>query len=432
MQQGAQEIIEKRKQYILPCITHYYEDPPEFVRGEMQYLYDNQGKKYLDCFAGVVTVNSGHCHPEIASAIIRQVQTLQHTTTLYLTRPMVDLAEKLAEITPGSLQRSFICNSGTEATEGACLLAKIHTGAHEFIALRHSFHGRSIIAMTLTGQSSWRIGGPYVFGVNFVSSAYCYRCPFGQSYPGCDLECAKDVENIIRTSTSTRVAAMIAEPIQGNGGVITPPPPYFKKVQEILKRYGALLISDEVQTGFGRTGGKWFGIEQWGVEPDILTMAKGFGNGWPIGGFIAKPEIADSIKGGQHFSTYGGNPVSSVAALANIRVIEKSNLAQNAATVGAYFKDKLLELQQKYSLIGDVRGMGLMLGMELVKDRKTKEPAAKEMARVMEICKDDGVLIGKGGLDGNVIRIKPPLCITKGDVDSAAAVMDKAFAQVQK
>lgn len=425
-----QEVIEKRKKYLLPAVSHYYENPPHIVRGAGQYLYDNEGREYLDCFAGVVTVNSGHCHPKIAERIKEQVDRLQHTTTLYLTSPMVDLAEKLAEITPGRLQKSFICNSGTEATEGATLLAKVATGSHEFIVLRNSFHGRSIMAMTMTGQYNWRIGGPYVFGVNFAASAYCYRCAFKLAYPSCDIQCARDIENIIRTCTSTKVAAFFAEPILGNGGVIVPPPEYFKVVKEILDKYGILFISDEVQTGFGRTGGRMFGIEQWGVEPDIMTMAKGMGNGLAIGAFIARPELADVLKPMQHFSTFGGNPISCVGALANIQVILEEKLHENAAVVGGYFLEKLHELGEKHHLIGDVRGMGLMIGVELVKENKA--PAGMETRQVMEIAKDKFVLIGRGGLDGNVIRLKPPLVFTKDNVDTCVRVLDEALTEVDR
>lgn len=427
-----EQVIEKRKKYLIPALTHYYQKPPLFVKGAMQYLWDSTGKKYLDMFGGIVTIASGHTHPAINKAVKSQIGKLNHTSTLYLTEPMVQLAERLAEISPGKLEQSFICNSGTEANEGAALTAKLYTKSHEFIALRHSFHGRSIMGMSMTGQSNWRVGNPYVFGVQFVASAYCYRCPFGKDYPGCSLECAKDLENVIRTSTSGKPAAFIAEPIQGNGGVITPPKEYFPLIKKILEKHGALLISDEVQTGFGRTGNKWFGIEQWGVEPDIITMAKSFGNGWPIGAFITTPEIAKSFTPGTHFSTFGGNPISCTAALTNIDIIKQDNLSKNAHVVGEYFKDKLMELKEKHELIGDVRGMGLMLGIELVSDRGAKTPATLKMAQVMELCKDSGVLIGKGGLDGNVIRFKPPLCITEDDVDQTIKILDIALTVVEK
>jgi 4-aminobutyrate aminotransferase / (S)-3-amino-2-methylpropionate transaminase / 5-aminovalerate transaminase len=422
------ELLEKKHKYVMPVVSNYYSKPLHLVKGEMQWLWDREGKKYLDFFAGVVTVNAGHCHPEIAERLIEQIKTLQHTTTLYLTQPMYDLCEKLAQIAPGRLQKSFICNSGTEATEGAAIIAKLFTGSHEFIALRNSFHGRSLMAMGFTGQHNWRVGGPYSFGTSHVASAYCYRCAYGHTYPSCDLICATDIENIIRTSTSAKIAGFIGEPIQGNGGVVVPPPEYFKVVRDIIHKYGGLMIIDEVQTGFGRTGNKWFGIEHWGIEPDIMTMAKGMGNGIAIGGFITRAEIADSLKPGQHFSTYGGNPISATGALASIEVIEKEKLAENAAVVGKYCKDKLMELKDKYPLIGDVRGMGLMLGVELVKENKV--PAVNEMKKVMDFCKEEGLLIGKGGLDGNVIRIKPPLCITKDNVDQAMEILDRAFKHI--
>lgn len=425
------EVLEKRKEFLMPSVSHYYENPPVITKGSMQYVWDADGKKYLDLFAGIVTVNAGHCHPEVAQKIKEQIDTLQHTTTMYVTEPIVRLAMKLAEITPGDLKQSFITNSGTEANEGAALLSKMATGSQDFIALRHSFHGRSMMSMSLTGQYNWRIGGPYVAGVQFVSSAYCYRCPFGKTYPSCNLECAKDIENVIRTSTPGKIAAFIAEPIQGNGGVITPPPEYFKEAHAIVKKYGGLFISDEVQTGFGRTGNKWFGIEQWGIVPDIMTMAKGMGNGLPIGGFITKPEIAGKLGPGQHFNTFGGNPISSTGALASIEVIEKEGLKENAAKIGSYFKEKLMELKDRFQIIGDVRGIGLMLGMEFVKDRKTKAPAVSETKQFMEMCKDKGLLVGKGGLDGNVIRITPPLRITKENVDQAIQVFEEVLKQLQ-
>ncbi|MDI3281427.1 MAG: aspartate aminotransferase family protein, partial [Bacillota bacterium] len=302
---GPEEILRKKKEYLIPCIYHFYRRPPQIVRGEMQYLYDHTGRRYLDFYSGVSVVNCGHCNPEIVAAIVDQVQTLQHTTQLYLTQPIVELAERLARLTPGRLQKSFFCSSGTEANEGAILLARLATGRHEFIALRNSLHGRTLLTTSLTGLSFWRAELAPVGGISFAVNAYCYRCPLGQRYPGCDLACAEDVERVIRTSTSGQVAALIAEPIQGNGGIITPPPGYFQRVKEILDRYGILLIVDEVQTGFGRTG-RLFAIEHWGVEPDIMTMAKALGNGVPVGAFIARSEIADCYTR-PGASTLGGN-----------------------------------------------------------------------------------------------------------------------------
>ncbi|MDH7485339.1 MAG: aspartate aminotransferase family protein [Anaerolineae bacterium] len=421
------EILQKQEAYIFPSVITYYEEPLAFQRGEGQYLYGVDGQKYLDFFGGILVVSVGHCHPKVTARVCEQVRTLQHTSTLYPHANMVALAEKLAQIAPGRLQKSFFTNSGTEANETAVLLARIFTDQQEVIALRHGYSGRSALAMTLTGHASWRIGGTQILGIQHAHNAYCYRCPFGLTYPACDLRCAYDVENLIQTTTSGRVAAFIAEPIQGVGGFITPPPEYFQIVVDIVRRYGGIFICDEVQTGFGRTGGKWFGIEHWGVEPEIITCAKGIANGAPMGVTIAMPEVADSFRG-LTISTFGGNPVSCAAALATIEVMEEETVRQNAQVVGDYLREKLEELKEKYPLVGDVRGMGLMQGVELV--REGKEPARQEIARVFEATRRRGLLIGKGGLYGNVIRLAPPLTISKADVDEAVRILDEAFAEV--
>lgn len=428
---SPKEILKKYEEYLLPAVMKYHKEPIHVVKGEMQYVYDHTGKKYLDAFGAVVTISVGHCHPDVVSVVQKQIEILQHITTLYLTEPVVKLAEKFAQITPGELCKSFFTNSGTEANEVAALLCKNYTKRHEFIGLRHSFHGRTLMSMTLTGQSIWRHSVPYVFGVSHAPSGYCYRCPYGLTYPNCDIKCAYEIEEIIKYSTSGTIAGFIAEPIQGFGGVIDPPKEYFKIAVDIVHKYGGLFISDEVQTGMGRTGDKWFGIEQWDVIPDLITVAKGFGNGVPIGGVITTAKIAESMRGVTHFSTYGGNPVSCVQAKAVIDTIEKHNYAHNSTVVGNYIKEQLLNLQEKHSIIGDVRGKGLMLGVELVRDRKTKEPANTELLQVMDLCKEQGVLIGKGGMSGNVIRIKPPMCITKDDADILVNALDTSFQQLQ-
>jgi len=425
---NIQEILKKQEQYVFPSVITYYEEPLPFERGEGQYLYGVDGRRYLDFFGGILVVSVGHCHPKVTERVCQQVRTLQHTSTLYPHANMVNLAEKLAQITPGRLQKSFFTNSGTEADETAIMLARVYTDAQEIIALRHGYSGRSALAMTLTGQANWRIGGTQILGIKHAHNAYCYRCAFNREYPNCDLECAYDVEELIQTTTSGRVAAFIAEPIQGVGGFITPPPEYFPIVADIVRKYGGLFISDEVQTGFGRTGGKWFGIEHWGVEPDIITCAKGIANGVPMGATIATAEVADSFRG-LTISTFGGNPVSCAAALATIEVIEEENLVNNAQVVGNYLRERLEELKEKHPLVGDVRGMGLMQGVELV--REGKEPAKQEILQVFEATKRRGLLIGKGGLYGNVIRIAPPLNISRADVDEAIRVLDEAFGEVE-
>ncbi|MGI5867306.1 MAG: aspartate aminotransferase family protein, partial [Syntrophaceticus schinkii] len=406
---GPEEIVKKKKEYIIPCLYHFYQEPVQMVKGEGQYLFDSTGRKYLDFFAGVSVINAGHCHPEITERICRQVKTLQHVCNIYLTQPMLELAEKLAEITPGRLQKSFFCNSGTEANEGALLLAKIATGRSELLGLQDGLCGRTYLTMSLTGLRFWRTDSNPAGGISFVPNAYCYRCPLNLSYPACDIACAEQVRQVIETSTSGEVAALIIEPIQGNAGIVTPPPEYFPRLKEILDEYGALLIVDEVQSGFGRTG-KWFAIENWDVEPDIMTMAKALGNGVPIGVFTALPEIADRYTR-PGASTLGGNPVSMTAGLATLDVIEKEGLVQNAAKLGVYLREKLLELKDKHPLIGDVRGIGLMQGAELVKNGK--EPAFEEVDRILEIMKNNGIIIGKNGRLRNVLAFQPPLVINK-------------------
>ncbi|CUH96892.1 Alanine-glyoxylate aminotransferase 2 homolog 1, mitochondrial [Propionispora sp. 2/2-37] len=410
---GVSEVLRKKRDYLIPCVYHFYKEPMQIVRGEMQYLYDDQGKQYLDCFAGVSVVNCGHCNPDITKAICKQVTTLQHTCTIYLTENIVNLAERLAQITPGQLQKSFFCASGSEANEGAALLASIYTGKHEFISLRQGLHGRTKLGMSLTGLGMWRTDSSPVGGIAFAPNAYCYRCPFQKQYPECDLACANELETVIKTTTSGQVAAMFVEPIQGNGGIITPPPGYFKRLKEILNQYGILLIVDEVQTGFGRTG-KMFAIEHYETNPDIMTVAKALANGTPVGAFITTSPIADTYTR-PGASTLGGNPVTSTAALATLDFILRNDLPAKAAYLGTYLKDGLLTLQKKHPVIGDVRGLGLMLGAELV--HADKSPAAQEMDTIQEQLKNRGFLVGKNGPDRNVLALQPPLVITQTDID---------------
>ncbi len=415
------------KEYIFPCISNYYSTPLAIKKGEGLYVYDWEGNKYLDFFGGILTVSLGHCQPEIVKEVTDQLQTLQHCSTLYPNYPMLILAERLARITPGKLKKSFFTNSGTEANETAIAAAQLHTGTREIIALRHSYHGRSTRAMNLTGQASWRAAGNNIPGITHALSPYCFRCPFGSAYPTCGIGCAEDIEELIKTTTSGKVAAFIAEPIQGVGGFVTPPKEYFQIAVGIVRKYGGLFISDEVQTGFGRTGGKWFGIEHWGVEPDLMTFAKGLANGAPIGATIATSEVADSFKANS-ISTFGGNPVSMRAGVATLAYMEEHELPEHVETVGSYLSTKLLDLKDKYRVIGEVRGKGLMLGMELVKEKK--EPAGTEVLKLFEATKKRGLLIGKGGLYGNVVRITPPMTVEKPQIDVAVKILDQAFGEV--
>jgi len=423
------EIISKQKEFVFNCVTTYYKDPLVVDHAKNQYVCDIEGRQYLDFFGGIVTVGVGHANPRVTSKIKAQIDKVQHTSTVFITEAMVALAEKMAEIAPGRLKKSYFTNSGSEANEVAVLTARMATGNHEILALRHSYSGHTQLTKAMTGMSSWRKYGALPQGIVHAPNPYCYRCPYGLTYPSCDLHCAKDIEEVIKTSTSGAVAGMLAETIQGAGGFIVPPPGYFKIVANIVRNYGGLFISDEVQTGFGRTGKKWFGIEHWEVEPDMMTMAKSMANGVPIGCTITRPEIADAYKG-LTISTFGGNPVTSVAAKAVIDLIEEDRLMDNAYEVGSHFRRGLEALKEKHALIGDVRGMGLMQGLELVRDRTTKAPATEATGQLMERTRANGLLVGKGGLYGNVIRISPPLNITVEDADLALEILDKSFSEL--
>ena len=420
------EILQKHKDYLFPSVANYYKDPLTIDHGEGCYLYDTDGNKYLDFFGGILTVSVGHCNPKVTAKVIEQVDKLQHTSTLYPSENIVNMAEKLAQITPGKLQKTFFTSSGTEADETAIFMARNFTGNQDIIALRHGYSGRSMLAMSLTGHAPWRHGVAQDAGIKHAVSPYCYRCPFGLEYPSCDIKCAQDIEELILTTTSGQIAGFLAEPIQGVGGFITPPKEYFEVAVPIIKKYGGVFICDEVQTGFGRTGKRMFGIEHWGVEPDMMTCAKGMANGAPIGATIARTDIADSFTG-LTISTFGGNPVSMAAALATIQVIEEENLAQNAHEMGLILRDGLNSLKEKYPSIGDVRGMGLMQAMEFVGENKT--PDAVTVGKLFEEAKEQNVLIGKGGLHGNVVRIAPPLNISKTEIDEFIRVMDSALAK---
>jgi 4-aminobutyrate aminotransferase len=421
--------VEKHREFLFPAVATYYSEPLSIEKGEGSYVWDGEGRKYLDCFGGVLTVSVGHQNPNVKNAIIGQLDRISHTSTLYVSQSQSDLAERLASITPGKLKKTFFTNSGTEANETALLAAKLATGRQEVIVLRHSYSGRGASVLSAVGQSTWKPIPSQVAGFTHAPAPYCYRCPFKLEYPSCDLACADDVKEIIETTTTGEIAAFMAEPILGAGGFIVPPAGYFEKVHKIVKEHGGLFISDEVQTAWGRTGEKWFGIEHWGIEPDIMTSAKGLANGAPIGWTIATASVADKLPG-ISFSTFGGNPVSTSAAMAVLDVIESEELRTNAKVVGDYLHTKFLELSEKYPTIGDVRGMGLMQAIELVQDRKSKTPAPQILAKIMESTKLKGVLVGKGGLYGNVLRTGMMLNSTKSHVDELIYALDLAFSEV--
>jgi alanine-glyoxylate transaminase / (R)-3-amino-2-methylpropionate-pyruvate transaminase len=423
------EVLALRRQYLTPGLITYYREPLLVVEGHMQYLWDETGKRYLDGFAGIVSVSVGHCHPAVVEKVRAQAGTLQHTTTIYLHPTIGLLGKKLAEHMPAGsgLSVSYFTNSGSEANEVAILSAREYTGNSEVISLRNGYHGGTQAAMGLTAVGTWKFKANPSINVKHATPGYCYRCPYGLEYPSCDVKCARDIEDLIRHETAGEVACFIAEPVQGVGGTVVPPPEYFAIAYDIVRKYGGLCIADEVQTGFGRTGSAFWGFENWGVTPDLVTMAKGIGNGAPLGACVTRPEIAAMMKNRLHFNTFGGNPVSVTQGLATLEVIDAEGIQHRAAEVGAHLKDLLLELQERQPLIGEVRGLGLMLGVELVRDRHSKEPAAREAADVVEFCKERGLLVGKGGLHGNVLRIKPPMCLTPGDADFLVDCLDEVL-----
>jgi 4-aminobutyrate aminotransferase len=425
------EIVEKYGRFLYGLST-YYKEPLPFVRGEGKWLFAADGTRYLDFFGGIVTVGVGHCEPRVVAAIEKQLHTLQHVSTLFPTIPVVELAEKLCGLFPGEKPaKAFFTNSGTEAIETAILSARLHTGRPEIVGLRYGYHGRSMLSMSLTAHSNWRLGGVHDPSIRHAMAPYCYRCPLKLDPRDCGTACAEDVADVIRTTTSGRPAAFIAEPIMGVGGFITPPKEYPAIVADIVRRHEALYIADEVQTGWGRTGGKWFGIEQYGVKPDIVVAAKSLGNGHPVGATLARKAVADSFKGST-IATFGGNPVAMAAAKAVVEVIEQDGLLDNCTTVGGHLRRRLEQLQEKHPAIGEVRGMGLMQGVELVNDRQSKEPAPEKAAAVMEGARARGLIVGKGGFYGNVLRISPPMNVTVDDAEQAAGVLDQAFADAAR
>ena len=425
------KIVQKHQEYLFPAVSMYYQQPLALVRGEGMYVWDDTGKRYLDAFGGVLTISVGHANPKVVAAIVEQVKTLSHVSTLYANGPQSELAERMARIAPGKLKKSFFTSSGTEANETAIAAAKHATGRFEIVALRHSYSGRTAQTLAASGQAPWKRLPAQVPGIVHAHAPYCYRCPFKLEYPSCELACADDIEELIRTCTTGEIAAFMAETIIGSGGFIVPPPGYFERAVGIARKYGGLFICDEVQTAWGRTGDKWFGIEHWNVEPDLLVSAKGMGNGAPVAVTIATPEVADKYPG-ITFATFGGNPVSMAAALATLCVIEEEDLKTNARVVGAYLREKLEALKEKHPLVGDVRGMGLMQALELVKDRQSKEPAPQAVLDVFEETKRQGVLIGKGGLYANVIRTGLPLNASKANVDELTAALDKGLSVAAK
>ena len=423
------DVLAERRQYYNPAAFTYYEEPLMIVEGYMQYLYDEAGRRYLDLIGGIVTISCGHCHPRIVRRMQEQIATLQHTTTIYLNPLQSELARRLAEKMPADLNVTYFVNSGSEANELAINMARAYTGHTDVVALRNAYHGTSSTSLGLTSLHTWKYPVPTGHSIHHAVCPDPYRSPFSGTSEEIAHKSAEDIRDLILYSTPGNVAAFIVEPIQGIGGVTYGAPNYLKHAFDITREYGGLCIADEVQTGFGRTGERYWGFESYGVVPDIVTTAKGIGNGAPLAAVTTTREIAEALTSRLHFNTFGGNPVSLAAGLGVLDVIEDDRLQENALAVGKHFKSGMESLKERHQLIGDVRGIGLMLGLELVTDRSTKEPATAAAGAVMEIAKRKGVLLGRGGLAGNVLRIKPPLCVTNADVDVALSVIESALTE---
>jgi len=422
------EVLALRRRYAHPSLFTLYREPLMLVEGHMQWLFDETGRRYLDMFAGIATVACGHAHPEVVRRMQEQAARLQHTSTLYLHPNIALFARELAARLPAGLDVSYLVNSGSEANDLAVTLARLYAGRPDVVALRNGYHGGSPSSMALNGLHTWKLPTQQSAGVHHAACPDPYRSAFAGSATEVAARSVEDLRTVIRTATPGQIAAFIAEPIQGVGGVTHGTPTYLRDAYAVAREHGGLCISDEVQTGFGRTGDHFWGFERSGVVPDIVTTAKGIGNGAPLAAVTTRREIAEVLTQRLHFNTFGGNPVSAAAGLAVLDVIDREGLQANARTVGARLKAGLENLMARHPVIGDVRGHGLMLGVELVRHRGTREPATGATLEALERLRECGVLVGKGGLDGNVLRIKPPLCITPGDADFTLEALDYALA----
>ena len=427
---SADEVLRLRKQFLNPGIFLYYRKPLMLVGGKMQYVWDERGKRYLDALGGIVTISVGHCHPYVVDVVGKQNEALQHSTTIYLHPNIAGYAEKLASKMPGDLKVCYFVNSGSEANDLALLMARAYTGHYDVIALRNGYHGGNALAMGLTSHRTWKFNVPHSFGVHHAIAPDPYRGAWGRDDIDAGKNYAADVKNLLDFATSGQVAAFIAESIQGVGGCVVFPDDYLKHAYEQVRAAGGLCIADEVQAGFGRTGTHYWGFETQGVIPDIVTMAKGIGNGCPLGAVVTTPKIAATLAQRTHFNTFGGNPVVCAQGMAVLEVIEREKLQENALKIGNRILTGLNQLKEKHNLIGDVRGKGLMLGIELVKDRQSKEPAKEECAQILETCREMGLLLGKGGLWGQTIRFSPPMCVNEQDADFLLEVLDRAFSDL--
>jgi len=419
-------VIQKGNIYTSPSVKTFeaYSKPLSPVKGDGQYLWDVDGKKYIDLMAQNLCISVGYCHPLVNSEVKKQMDMLTHSTAMYVHPVAVHYAQELAARFPeGHDWVVHLVNSGAEAVDVAVMMARVYTGNHAMMALRTGYHGVQGPAMSLTGINTFHQNIPLDPGVLHVANPHPYRGIFGDAIDGY----LDEIDRTIESSTSGEVAGFIVEPIQGFGGVIPMPEGYLTGAFERIRAAGGLCIVDEIQTGFSRTGDHFWGFQADDVVPDIIVLGKGIGNGFPLSAVVVKREVAEATAGKKWFNTYGSNPMSCAAGRAILRAIDEDGTLQNARETGAYLKGKLEALKDKFDVIGDVRGRGLMMGVELVTDRTSKKPAEAETARVVETAKDLGVIIGKGGALGNILRINPPLCIQKEDMDVVAEVLDSTF-----
>ncbi len=429
---GSHADMLARHRKVLPSwMALYYEEPISIVDGEGRYVSDAEGNSYLDFFGGILTTMSGYKVPEIIEAIKAQADRMLHTSTLYLIESQIALAEKVAELSGIPDAKVFFTNSGTEANDAALMLATQKRKSNQVLAIRGSYHGKSHSTVAITGMRSWSATSLSPFSVQYVHGGYMYRSPFGH-LPEDEFiaACVDDLRNILDVATAGDVACMIAEPIQGVGGFVTPPDGFFGAMKEVLDEHGILFITDEVQTGWGRTGEHFWGYQAHGITPDVLTFAKGLGNGLAMAGVVASAELMDSLPANS-ISTFGGNPLSTAGALANLEYILEHDLQTNASKVGRHLKNRIDGLAERSDLVGEVRGKGLMLGVELVKPG-SKNPNAPAAAAVMEAAKREGLLIGKGGVHGNVLRIAPPLTLTEAEADEGYSMLERAISATQE
>lgn len=431
---ASEELIEARKKYFVPTAYLYHKKPLQLTRAKGEYVWDEKGNRYLDGIGGIVAISAGHNHPKIKQALFEMLENdqIQHTSLLYLTQYPVELGKEIVAQAPKGLDKVAFTNSGSEAVEFALMAARHETGETVVVNLRHGYHGGTATALAHCGHHTWRFRGQPVAGVTSALEPNCYRCPFGKMPDSCALECAKNVETTIQTSTHGKIAAFIAEPVMGVGGFIDPPKEYFDEVVKIIHNYGGKYISDEVQTAAGRCGGSFFLSKELEIDADAITMAKGLGNGAAIGAVVMKPDFCEKMAGKFYFNTFGGDPYQTRQAKVTMEIIREENLIENARQMGKRLKEGLKELMKRHLLIGDVRGRGLLIGFELVKDRATKEPAPFETGELMDLCKEKGVLLGKGGLFGNVIRVAPPLSIKAEQIDTLLKAVDESLFEMKQ